>query len=119
MPRGAPNRFTWPTAGEYAENPDAYNKSHNLIDLVEAGTRVQFVEVIDDHDNQQTRILVMTRLLTGPHASWAPVLGMHLESTDTESEQWRVVPRPDLLEVTEADPGQVQSTVPAPPPSDE
>ena len=116
LPEDTPGRRMAVSVQELRDNP-ADHPDH--IGVAEAGTRVQFVEVIDDRDNQQTRILVMTRLLTGPYARRTPVLGMHLESTDTESEQWRVVPRPDLFEIAETDPGQVQSTVPAPPPTDE
>lgn len=113
MPRGVPGRYTWPTSEQYAEEPDAYNDSHDLIGIVEAGTQIQFVEVIEDIDNPQTRLLVKTRLLTGRHARKVPVLGMHLESADTDVEtgSTRYVPRRDLFERVEAASGQVQSGV--------
>lgn len=111
LPREAPGRYTWPTAQQYAEDPAAYQASHALIGVVQAGTAVQFVEVIDDRDNAQTRVLVMTRLLSGPHARKTPVLGMHLESaqTDAASDATRYVPRADLFEIVEAAGSPVQS----------
>lgn len=111
MPRGAPGRYTWPTQADYTSDPAAYNKSHDLVGPAERGTLVQFVEVIEDHDNAQTRVLVMTRLLTGPYARKNPVLGMYLETTDTDEAtgQRRYVPRPDLLKIADPDQGQVQS----------
>lgn len=111
MPRSAPGRYTWPTRQQYTDDPEAYRMSHSLVSIVEAGTRIQFVEVIEDHNNPQTHLLVMTRLLTGPHAQETPVLGMHLESADTDDETGatRYVPRTDLFEIFNAQDGQVQS----------
>ena len=121
MPRNTPGRYTWPTRDQYSADPEAYRKSHDLVGIVEAGTRVQFVEVIEDHDNSQTHILVMTRLLTGPYAQKTPVLGMHLESADTDDETGatRYVPRLDLFEIFKTQDGQVQSETPATPSSNE
>jgi len=121
LPRHAPGRYTWPAAEQYAEDTEAYNTSHSLIGVVRAGTQVQFVEVIDDMDNPQTRILVMTRLLTGPYARQTAVLGMHLESADTDEQTGatRYVPREDLFEVIKTESATIQSDVPAKPPSDE
>lgn len=107
MPRSAPGRYTWPTREQYLADPQAYRESHDLVGIVEQGTRVQFVEVIEDPGNPQTHILIMTRLLTGPYAQTTPVLGMHLESADTgdETGATRYAPRADLFEIVE----QVQS----------
>lgn len=117
LPRGAPGRYTWPTATQFAEDPEGFKKSHALIGAVAAGTQVQFVEVIDDRDNQQTRVLVMTRLLNGPYARKTAVLGLHLESVDSDAEATRYVPRPDLFEIVEIETGPVQSE--PEPPTDE
>ena len=117
LPRDAPGRYTWPTAQQYADNPSGYMASHGLTGIVKAGTAVRFVEVIDDRDNQQTRILVLTRLLNGPYARKTPVLGMHLESVDSDAEATRYVPRADLFVRVEIETGPVQSQ--APPPTDE
>lgn len=113
MPRGAPGRYTWPTQADYANDTEAYSKSHDLVGLAKQGTLVQFVEVIEDHDNAQTRVLVMARLLTGPYARKTPVLGMYLEKTDTDevTGQRRYVPRADLFEIAVGAEGPVQSQV--------
>lgn len=111
MPRNTPGRYTWPTSEQYAANPDAYRESHDLVGIIEQGTRVQFIEAIEDHDNAQTHLLIKTRLLTGAYAQTAAVLGMHLESADTEDETGatRYVPRADLFEILNTGDGQVQS----------
>ncbi len=106
LPKGTPGRRAAVSIQELRDNPQDHTEH---IGVAEAGTRVRFVEVIDDLNNPQTRILVMTRLLNGPYARTTPVLGMHLESADTESEGTRYVPRADLFEVIEPGGGQVQS----------
>lgn len=121
MPRSAPGRYSWPTAKQYADDPGGHNETHDLVGIVEAGTKLQFVEVIEDIDNPQTRIFVRTRLLSGRYARKTPVLGMHLESADIDDETGatRYVPRADLFEIFEVEDGQVQSDVPPTPPSDD
>lgn len=116
LPRSAPGRYAWPTAEDYAKDPMAFETSHGLIGIVASGTHVQFVEVIDDRDNAQTRILVMTRLLTGPYARNTPVLGMHLESADIDEQTGRprYVPRSDLFQAIETKTSPVQSQPPEP-----
>jgi hypothetical protein len=116
LPKGTPGRRAAVSVEELRDNPQDHTEH---IGVAEAGTRVQFVEVIDDRNNQQTRVLVMTRLLSGPYARTTPVLGMHLESADTESEGTLYVPRADLFEIVEPKGGQVQSDIPAQPPSNE
>jgi hypothetical protein len=108
LPPGTTGRRTAPSIAEYRENPNNFPEH---IGVVDAGTRVQFVEVIDDRSNPQTRILVMTRLLTGTYARETPVLGMHLESTDTDEETGnkRYGPRSDLFEMIEEQASPVQS----------
>jgi len=116
LPRGAPGRRAAPSIDELRANPAQYPEH---IGVVDAGTKLQFVELIDDRSNQQTRVLVMTRLLTGPYARQTPVLGMHLESTDTDeqADTKRYTPRRDLFELVETKASPVQS--PAPPQRDE
>lgn len=116
LPKSAPGRRSAVSVQEFRDNPQDHTEH---IGVAEAGTRVQFVEVIDDRNNPQTRILVLTRLLTGPYAHTTPVVGMHLESADAESEQRRYVPRPELFEIVEPEAGPVQSEVPAPTQSNE
>ena len=113
LPRNAPGRRSMPSADEVRGMTTEELKARDLRGVVERSTRVRFVEVIDDRDNAQTRVLVKVELLDGPYASPTPVLGMHLESADTdeETEATRYLPRADLFEPA---PGPVQSSVPAP-----
>lgn len=108
LPRGVPGRRSAATVAGLRDRPGDFP---DLIGVVEHTTRVKFIDVIDDHDNPQTRILVMVKLLDGPYASVTPVVGMHLESADTVegSEAKRYLPRPDLFEPVNPEPGPVQS----------
>ena len=111
MPVGVQGRYTWPTRQQYIAQPEAYNESHDLVGIIEAGTHVRFDEVIEDDLNPQTRVLVMTYVLTGPYKRKAPVLGMYLESVDRDDESGatRYKPRADLFEIFKAQDGPVQS----------
>lgn len=115
LPRGVPGRRSAATLEAFRKSPDDYP---DLIGIVERKTRVRFVEVVDDRDNPQTRVLVMVRLLDGPYARQRPVVGLHLESADTPegSEKPRYIPRPDLFEPVEPEQGPVQSPAPQPEP---
>ena len=99
LPVNAPGRRS---AARIAELRGSIDNFPDLIGVVNEQTRVRFVEVIDDRDNPQTRVMVMVRLLDGPYAQRAPVLGMHLESADTveggAEATTRYVPRPDLFQ---------------------
>ncbi len=110
LPANAPGRRS---AARIAELRESIDNFPDLIGVVDEQTPVRFVEVIDDRDNPQTRVLVMVRLLDGPYAQRTPVVGMHLESADTvegETEATaRYVPRSDLFQAR----APVQS--PAPP----
>lgn len=109
LPPGTPGKRSAVSIDELRNSP-ADHPEH--IGIVTASTAVRFIEVIDDRDNQQTRVLVMTRLLNGPYARKTPVLGMHLESVDSESEGTRYVPRADLFVRVEVETGEVQSQTP-------
>jgi len=100
LPPNAPGRHHWPTIGQYRASARPREDYPDLLGLIERGTRVRLVEVIDDRDNAQTRLLVKVRVLDGPFASEKPVLGMYLESADTEEDtgQTRYEPRADLFE---------------------
>jgi len=113
LPPDTPGKRSTASIDELRASPENYP---DLIGVVEAGTKVQFVEVIDDRGNPQTRILVMTRLVSGTYARDTPVLGMHLESTDTDVEtgDTRYMPRSDLFEMIETKATPVQSPVPPP-----
>lgn len=106
LPPDAPGRFKAAAIDDYRDNPDAYR---DLIAIVEPGTALRFTEVIDDRNNAQSRILVKVELLTGPHASKTPLLGLHLESADInpQTDAPRYAPRDDLF--TPAAPAPVQS----------
>ena len=97
LPRHAPNRRSVPTIDQYRQSPD---KHPDLLGVVEAGTRVQFLELIEDPNNRQTRILVQVRLLDGAFAD-KTVLGMYLEQTIhsgvDEPQNTIYVPRDDLF----------------------
>ncbi len=110
LPTDAPGKRSAASIEELRNAPQDYP---DLAGIVEAETRVRFVEVVDDRNNPQTRILVLTELLTGPYARTTPVLGMHLESADTDEQtgQTRYEPRSDLFERIEAQSGPVQSEV--------
>lgn len=112
LPNSAPGRRRWPTTAQYKDDPDTY-KAY-MIGIVEQGTRVQFVEVIDDPTNMQSRITVMTRVLDGPHQNTQTYTGVHLESADTDGEGGyeRCEPRADLFELVPPEPGPVQSPAP-------
>ena len=118
LPKNAPGRHTAATIADFRGHPGKYP---DLIGVVERNTRVRFVEVIDDRNNPQTRVLVRVQLLDGRFAQSKPVLGMHLESADTDQDtgQKRYLPRPDLFEPARPVQGPVQSpaqeqTTPAP-----
>jgi len=108
LPRHAPGRRSSATIAAYRDNPSAFP---DLIGVAERNTRVRFVEVIDDRDNPQTRVLLRVELIDGPLARARPVLGMHLESADTDPDtgEKRYVPRPDLFQPAEPATGPVQS----------
>ncbi|MEM9111060.1 MAG: hypothetical protein AAGC72_13655 [Planctomycetota bacterium] len=108
LPAGTPNKRSAVSIDELRDTPDEYP---DLIGILDTGTAVQFVEVIDEPDNPQTRILVMTRLLSGAYARKTPVLGMHLESADSGEGKGptRYRPRGDLFEIVGAEGAAVQS----------
>lgn len=108
LPQHAPGRRSSATIADYKANPSAFP---DLIGVIERTTRVRFVEVIDDRDNPQTRVLLRVELIDGPFARARPVLGMHLESADTDPDtgEKRYVPRPDLFQPVGPAPGPVQS----------
>ena len=110
MPRSAQGRYSWPTREQYADSPAAYKDSHKLIHVVEAGTKVAFIEIIQNTKDPQAPIRLKTRILTGRHASKAPMLGMHLESADTDDQTGatRYVPHAELFEIIETDDGPIQ-----------
>lgn len=108
LPRHAPGRRSAARVEDVRANPEDFP---DLIGVVERNTAVRFVEVIDDRENPQTRILLRAELLGGRYARPQPVLGMHLESVDTggEGDSRRYVPRPDLFEQAPAGAAPVQS----------
>lgn len=118
LPPGTPGKRSAASVEDLRDNPQDYP---DLAGILTAGTELQFVEVINDRANAQTRLLVLMRVISGPYARKTPVLGMHLESVDTDEQtgEKRYVPRADLFRIIEADSGPVQSDVPATPPSDE
>lgn len=99
LPPFAPGRRHWPTTQQYRESVNPKQDYPDLDGLIERNTPVRFVEVIDDLNNKQTRILVMVQILDGPFAQAQPILGMHFESTDTDTETGnpRYVPRAELF----------------------
>lgn len=103
LPRYAPGRKQFPTIAQYQASTDPKADYPDLRGVVERKTRVRFVDVTDDRNNAQTRVLVRVELLTGPYAAKTPVLGLHLESADTDEETGakRYVPHPDLFEPVE------------------
>jgi hypothetical protein len=109
LPAGTPGRRSAVSLADYREKPADYP---DLIGIVEADTRVQFVEIVEDPNNPQTRLLVTLRLLDGPYARQTPVLGMHLESVDNSGEGKRYTPRADLFTLVEATPSPIQSSAP-------
>ncbi|MFK7788577.1 MAG: hypothetical protein AB8C95_03645 [Phycisphaeraceae bacterium] len=113
LPSGTPGKRSAASVEELRSNPEDFP---DLAGIVDAGTKLQFVEFIDDQANPQTRILVLTRLITGPYARKTPVLGMHLESVDTDEQtgEKRYVPRADLFGIVEAENGPVQSDTKSP-----
>jgi|GEM_PF-2374873 len=120
LPRHAYGRRSAPTLKDVKSWTTDERNERDLIGIVEAGTPVRFVEVIEDPGNGQTKILLLVELIFGPYASRAPVLGMHLESADSGEEggPTRLAPRPDLFESAEPVAGPVQSDVPAPTPGE-
>lgn len=108
LPSGTPGRRSAASIEELRNNPQDYP---DLAGIVGAGTTLRFVEVVDDRNNPQTRILVLTELTSGPYARQTPVLGMHLESVDTDEQTGatRYVPRSDLFDRVESVDGPVQS----------
>lgn len=99
LPAHAYGRRSVPTIQQArAMTPDQL-KQRDLKGVVVPGTPVRFVELIDDPDNAQTRILLQAVILQGPHAHPRPVLGMHLESADTDEATGakRYAPREDLF----------------------
>ena len=110
LPSGTPGKRSAVSIEAFRKNPQGYPEHIGILD---AGTKVQFTKVVDDLNNAQTRILVLVRLLSGPNARKTPVLGMHLESADTDEQTGakRYVPRSDLFERVEAKRRQVQSDV--------
>jgi len=106
LPPGTPGKHHWPTTTEYRAAADPARDYPDLDGLIERRTPVQFVEVIEDADNAQTRVLVRLVVMDGPFAAEKPVLGMHLESADTNPEtgEKRYQPRGDLFELLQ--PGQ-------------
>ena len=120
LPRHAYGRRSAPTLEDVKSWTPQERNQRDLIGIVEAGTPVRFVEVIEDPGNGQTPILLLVEFVAGPYASRAPVLGMHLESTDSGEEDGPAVlgPRPDLFEPAKPASGPVQSDVPATTPSE-
>ena len=108
LPRTAPGRHSAATISDFREHPEKYA---DLIGVVERNSKVRFVEVIDDRDNPQTRVLVMVEIIDGRYAQTRPVLGMHLESADIDKETGlkRYVPRGDLFEKVPTKASTVQS----------
>jgi len=118
LPRDAKGRRAWPTIQQYRDDPGSYP---DLEGVVERHTRVQFVEVIDDPTNGQTRILVMVRLLDGPYAGPTTIRGMYLESADIDAEsgQRRYMPREELFVPVNPPPSPVQSPAQTNDPNDD
>lgn len=116
LPPNAPSRHYWPTTQQYRASADPGKDYPDLVGLIERNTPVRFVEVIDDRDNAQTRVLVKVQVLDGPFAQAQPVLGMYLESADKdpESGEERYDPRADLFKrfkpEVRPDPTPVQSS---------
>lgn len=100
LPPNAPSRRYWPTIAQYRASSEPAKDFPDLLGLIERGTRLRLVEVIDDRDNAQTRVLVKVQVLDGPFAAEKPVLGLHLESADTDPEtgRKRYEPRAELFE---------------------
>lgn len=100
LPRHAPNRRAMPTIQEVRGWDDQKLKQNDLIGIAQRHTRVRFTDALLDPDNMQTRFLVLVQALDGRFEGLQPMLGMHLETADTDKETGdrRYVPRDDLFE---------------------
>ena len=112
LPVRAFNRLAVPTIEQArAMSPDELLQA-DLIGVVEANTRVRFVDLYIKPAGSDRGADVMVELMDGPYAGLDDVLGMHLESADTiqETGAKRYVPRTDLFEKVDTAGEQVQST---------
>lgn len=113
LPPHTPNRGFIPTTAQYRKSSNPQADYPDLLGIVERNTPVRFVQVIDDRNNAQTRLLVMVQIIDGPFAQADPVLGMHLESADTDAQtgERRYVPHPDLFAPVKPTNPPVQSPI--------
>lgn len=96
LPTGTPNRRYTPRVADYLADPGKAEFS-DVLGVVEAGTRVRFLRLIEDAGNLQTRFLVDTLVLDGTHEG-IHARGMFLESIAADSEGGPIVsPREDLF----------------------
>lgn len=116
LPRHAYGRRAVPTIAQALAMDAEQLAQRDLAGVVARSTPVRFVELVRDPGNQQTPVMLMVEVLQGPHASPTPVLGMHLESADTDEATGakRYPPREDLFAPVQSPAQAMEDTDDAP-----
>lgn len=99
LPTHAYGRRSIPTIKQARAMTRAQLKERDLAGVVVRSTPVRFVELVEDPTNAHTRVLFKLEIIEGPYAGPTPVLGMHLETADTDQATGAkaYTPREDLF----------------------